>query len=112
MSCLAKGYFRKSCQQHFRNTTQSGITVPNVQLTRLLKATNQMTEIERLSRHVINLLFDDFTRNVHKHPYLCAVMEFHTGILAVLGHSEAEICEQIQALLAEYGVKLTEDNSK
>jgi hypothetical protein len=36
----------------------------------------------------------------------------YAGILTALGHSEAEIRTQIQALLAEYGMKLVEDDSK
>ena len=36
----------------------------------------------------------------------------YASILAALGHSEAEMRAQRQALLAAYGVRLTEDDSK
>ena len=81
-------------------------------LARLLQATNRLAEAEPLSRRVVGI-FLDFTRSTgHEHPHLRTALNNYAGILAGLGHSEAEIRAQRQALLAEYGVRLTEDDSE
>jgi len=81
-------------------------------LATLLQATNRLAEVEPLSRRTVGIVLD-FTRSTgHEHPELRKFLNNYAIILADLGHSEAEIRAQRQALLAEYGVKLTEDDSK
>ena len=72
-------------------------------------------QVDRAARRVLERagLGRYFTHSTgHTHPRLHTFVNDYAGILAALGHSQAEIDAQIQALLAEYGVKLTEDDSK
>ena len=81
-------------------------------LATLLQDTNRLAEAEPLSRQMVGI-FLDFTRSTgHEHPNLYAALNNYASILADLGHSEVEIGAQIQALLAEYEVRLTEDDSE
>ena len=65
-----------------------------------------------MSQRAVGIVLD-FTRSTgHAHPHLRQALKNYAGILAALGHSEAGIRAQRQALLAEYGVRLTEDDSE
>lgn len=98
--------------EHSFGPTHPTVAIHLNNLAQLLRDTNRLAEAEPLSRRHL-IIFLDFTRSTrHTHPHLHAALNNYAGILAALGHSKAEIDTQIQVLLSEYGLGLSEDDGK
>ena len=55
---------------------------------------------------MVEILLEFTATNRHSHPHLQAVIGNYEGLLRAMGRSEAEARQELNDLLAEYGMSL------